>query len=72
MKKGKRTETVKAWAWEFPSLTHPGTYVLCFWAEPERERLLWRGRPSAGARPRKVRIIRERDYVALARAEGKP
>ena len=42
------------YAWKFRG--RGGRWVLCSWAEPTKERLLWRNKPSPEAVPVRVRL----------------
>ena len=50
----KKIRPVRAWAWAFHPLRGYGwkdtsRRVLCFWAEPDKDRLRHRGRPTEDA-----------------------
>ena len=65
MKPAKRkVEAVPAYAWEFSDPP-----VLCSWAQPERYHLERDAKPSPEARPVRVRIMREADYLRLLKGK---
>jgi len=53
--------SVYAWSWIIQA--ENGTWMLCHWAEPTKERLLAGSKPSWEARP--VRVV-----IGLAKKEG--
>lgn len=58
MKKPKKMKPATAWAWALHPLGDTtSARLLCFWAEPNKEMLLLRGRPTEDAIPVRVRII---------------
>ena len=54
-----------AWAWRLE-----GADGVCRWAEPDRDRLVSRSRPSSEAKPERVRIVPLKEYQILLRLAG--
>ena len=52
-KSGRKIQPVLMWAWAIKDFRGTG-WVLCNWAEPGRDVLLFKGRPSPEAKAVKV------------------
>jgi len=63
-----KIEVVEMWAWEIWDLD-AGGWALCHWARGSKDGLLEETKPSPEARPRRVRVMRNRDYLAAQRKE---
>jgi hypothetical protein len=60
-RKPRAVQTGIGWAWAFRALVGigvpSGPWMLCHWAEPDRERLVRRGKPTDDAVPVRVRLV---------------
>ena len=63
-----KIEVVEMWAWEIQGL-RAGKWVLCHWARGSKDGLLEETKPTPEARPVRVRVMRNRDYLAKQRKE---
>lgn len=56
----EKVKLVRAWAWVFPERnaygSHSGRWLLCFWAEPDKDRLVRRSKPTSDAKAIRVEI----------------